>query len=305
MSDKYKLEGRPSTIFRTVKSKDNPYVMLDRRPVDNPALSFKAKGILTYLMSRPDGWEVSVTDLVKHSLDKEASVRSGLKELRKAGHMKYNQSRKGGRITGWLIEVYEVPFPPDSDFQQVVIQQVENRGQVISTLSTNDLKIKSVSEKPLTPATPGKREKRETPKSGDQLDGMLKYARDGLDPATAIMAAIGEYPAELQDLLRWVCAAQGWAAPAIPAQMKCGKKNPDFSWWVQELYELKRQMNGQGEPAIRAAAKQSSGLTISHPGALRETLISVVGKMHKTAASHQDQDQARTPFEIAMSQTKS
>ena len=43
----YKIEGRTPTIYRVVKNKDNPYVMIDRRPVDNPALSFKAKGILT------------------------------------------------------------------------------------------------------------------------------------------------------------------------------------------------------------------------------------------------------------------
>jgi hypothetical protein len=131
----YKIEGRVPTIYRVVKNKDNPYVMIDRRPVDNPALSFKAKGILTYLLSRPDGWEVSVADLIKHGKEKEAAVRSGLKELKNAGHMKYTQSRNQGRITGWLIEVYEIPHSPDGDFQQVENQDVENRGQVLSTLS--------------------------------------------------------------------------------------------------------------------------------------------------------------------------
>jgi len=142
----YKIDGKPATIYRTVKNKDNPYVMIDRRPVDNKELSFKAKGILTYLMSRPDGWEVSVADLVKHSTDGESSIRSGLKELKDAGHMKYTTSRNEGRITGWLIEVFEVPsvefiaVSPDSDFQQVENlqvenQDVENRTQVLKTLS--------------------------------------------------------------------------------------------------------------------------------------------------------------------------
>jgi hypothetical protein len=131
----YKIEGRVPTIYRVVKNKDNPYVMIDRRPIDNPALSFKAKGILTYLMSRPDGWEVSVADLVKHSTEGEAAIRTGLKELKNARHMKYTTSRKQGRITGWLIEVFEIPYPPDSDFQQVENQDVENRGQVLSTLN--------------------------------------------------------------------------------------------------------------------------------------------------------------------------
>jgi DnaD/phage-associated family protein len=145
----YKIDGRPSTIYRTVKNKDNPYVIIDRRPINNKELSFKAKGILTYLMSRPDGWEVSIADLVKHSTDGEASIRAGLKELKNAGHMKYTTSRKQGRITGWLIEVYEVPqsdfaaTSPDGDFQQVENlqvenQDVENRTQVLKTLSINE-----------------------------------------------------------------------------------------------------------------------------------------------------------------------
>lgn len=134
----YRIEGRPATIYKVVKNKDNPYVMIDRRPIDNPALSFKAKGILTYLMSRPDGWEVSVADLIKHAQDGEASVRAGLKELKVAGHMKYTAMRGQGRITGWLIEVFEVNSP-DSDFQQVENQDVENRTQVLKTLSTNEL----------------------------------------------------------------------------------------------------------------------------------------------------------------------
>lgn len=130
----YRIEGRPATIYRVVKSTDNPYVMIDRRPIDNAALSFKAKGILTYLLSRPDGWEVSVADLIKRSTDGEAAVRSGLLELKNAGHMKYTKTRQAGRITGWLIEVYEVPH---SDFQDVVFQDVENQGQVLKKLSSN------------------------------------------------------------------------------------------------------------------------------------------------------------------------
>jgi len=181
----YKIDGRPATIFRSVKNKENPYVMIDRRPVDNNKLSFKSKGILTYLMSRPDGWEVSVADLIKHSTDGEASVRSGLKELRDAGHMRYIKSRNQGRITGWIIEVYELPqgfsltedipsddaidekIPPDSENRDVVTptgggspdsdfldvekqdvenQQIENRTQVLSTLSTNDFNEYSTKE---------------------------------------------------------------------------------------------------------------------------------------------------------------
>lgn len=145
----YKIAGKPATIFRVVKSKENPYVMIDRRPIDNPKLSFKAKGILTYLLSRPDGWEVSVADLIKRGTDGEAAIRSGLKELKNAGHMKYSTSRIKGRITGWLIEVYEVP---DGDFQQVEIQDVENQRQVVLKPLNN--KTKKIKEAPKAKTPP-------------------------------------------------------------------------------------------------------------------------------------------------------
>lgn len=147
----YRIEGRPSTIFRTVKNKENPYVMIDRRPIDNPELSFKAKGILTYLMSRPDGWEVSVADLFNHAKDGEDAIRSGLSELRDAGHMKYTQSRQQGRITGMLIEVFEVPnTSPHADFPDVEKPDVENPTQVLKTLSNTEMNHKPLNKKHLT-----------------------------------------------------------------------------------------------------------------------------------------------------------
>ena len=88
-------------------------------------------------MSRPDGWEVSVADLVNHATDGDDSIRSGLKELRNAGHMKYTKMREKGRITGWLIEVYELPH---ADFPDVDFPDVENPTQVLSILSSTDLK---------------------------------------------------------------------------------------------------------------------------------------------------------------------
>lgn len=149
-AQEYRIKGRDSTIFRVRKSPDNPYVMIDRRPIDNPRLSYKAKGILSYLLSRPDGWEVNVPDLVNHGTDGAASIRSGLKELRDCGHVRYNPEREGGFIRRWVIEVYEVPEIVaqsdegekvlDDDFLQVGNLQVGNRREVLSTLSINELK---------------------------------------------------------------------------------------------------------------------------------------------------------------------
>ena len=126
----YKIKNRPPTIFRTVKNKDNPYVMIDRRPIDNPELSFKAKGILTYLLSRPDGWEVNLVDLANRSTDGISSVRAGAKELQEAGHLKHAtiKDESSGLIVSHLWEVYETPHIENLtlDTPQVGVNEQEN-----------------------------------------------------------------------------------------------------------------------------------------------------------------------------------
>jgi hypothetical protein len=110
-SKQYKIDGRPSTIFRVVHDPENPYVQINRTAILNPALSFKAKGILTYLMSRPDGWEVNLIDLVKRSADGISSVRAGIQELVNVGHVRRGiiRDKENGRFADYLWEVHELP----------------------------------------------------------------------------------------------------------------------------------------------------------------------------------------------------
>lgn len=102
---------RKQTIFRTMKNEDNPFVMIDRRPIENPDLSWKAKGILTYLLSRPDNWIVRLGDLVKRSPDGVYAIRGAINELKNAGHVYTKEIRdEQGKFVRYELEVYELPF---------------------------------------------------------------------------------------------------------------------------------------------------------------------------------------------------
>jgi len=123
---------KSKTIFRTIKNEDHPFVMIDRRPVENPDLSWGAKGVLSYLLSRPDNWTVRLGDLVKRSTDGTSKIRGYIKELVKAGHAHRvaHKDPETHRIIEWVLEVYELPFtskatPPIST--RVAFHQVENR----------------------------------------------------------------------------------------------------------------------------------------------------------------------------------
>ena len=100
--------SKSQTIFRVEKNADNPFVMIDRRPIENPSLSWRAKGILTYLISRPDNWIVRLGDLVKRSPDGVYAVRAALKELTKAGHLSRKEERENGKFKQYVLLVHEV-----------------------------------------------------------------------------------------------------------------------------------------------------------------------------------------------------
>jgi hypothetical protein len=100
------------TIFRIQKNKDNPYAMIDRRVLENPALSWKAKGLLAYLLSRPDNWEVQIGDLLKRSTDGESATREAINELEVAGHIQKTAERaEGARFLRWVMLIHEHPVP--------------------------------------------------------------------------------------------------------------------------------------------------------------------------------------------------
>ena len=112
------------SIIRVQKDKDNPFVMMDKRPIENAALSWKAKGILAYLLSRPDDWVINMTDLQRRSIDGESSVRSGVKELESAGYITRAVERDDhGKITKHIFTVFE---KPERDFPQMDNPQMDN-----------------------------------------------------------------------------------------------------------------------------------------------------------------------------------
>lgn len=69
-----------------ISKRDNPYVMMDKRALEDDTLTWRAKGLLAYLLSRPPDWKVLREDLINRSVDGRDSVQSGMKELASAGY---------------------------------------------------------------------------------------------------------------------------------------------------------------------------------------------------------------------------
>jgi hypothetical protein len=134
---------RGKTIFRVEKNADNPFVMIDRRPIENPSLSWRAKGILTYLISRPDNWIVRLGDLIKRSPDGVYAVRTALRELTKAGHLTRREEREQGKFKQYVLMVHEVPVTSTvTNLPQADKPQADNL-----TLNDTELNENKINEK--------------------------------------------------------------------------------------------------------------------------------------------------------------
>ena len=98
------------TIFRVAKNPNNPYVMIDKRISEDSRLSWKAKGIMLYLLSRPNDWAINLVDVEKQSTDGRDGVQSGVNELIELGYLERLQNRKGGKFGGVEYIVHEEPI---------------------------------------------------------------------------------------------------------------------------------------------------------------------------------------------------
>lgn len=73
-------------------------------------LSWKAKGILTYLLGHGDNWECSIEDVIDHASDGASAVKAGLKELQQYGYAEKKALRDSqGHFSGWAWTIYELP----------------------------------------------------------------------------------------------------------------------------------------------------------------------------------------------------
>lgn len=84
-------------------------------------LSYRAIGLLTYLLSKPDNWEVSVAHLVNHVKESENptgrdAVYSTLKELVSKGFViRANKRDQSGKMTGIEYVVFDEPQVDESN----------------------------------------------------------------------------------------------------------------------------------------------------------------------------------------------
>lgn len=107
MSQNKNIANEKVTIVR--KAKKSKYSIISNSIMQDTNLSWKAKGILCYLLHLPDDWKINLVHLEKQATDGIESLRSGFKELQDSGYIQHDTIRDKGRILSHVWIVHEEP----------------------------------------------------------------------------------------------------------------------------------------------------------------------------------------------------
>lgn len=118
-------------IIITTRTGD-PFARIPKTMLNDNRLSWKAKGILSFLLGQPPNWKPRINDLANRGTDGASAIRAAIKELRNLGYAKLLQVRDGGKISEWCLYVWDQPqfeteAPSTCEKLDVENQHLENR----------------------------------------------------------------------------------------------------------------------------------------------------------------------------------
>ena len=128
------------TKFIKTKKEKN-YTVLDNTFIKDTRLSWKAKGLMTYLLSLPDDWTIHLSEIEKHASDGKSALRTAINELKELGYLKAEQKRENNRFAEMVYIIIENPDSPLTDFQQTENLQTENLNSENQTLQNTNNNI--------------------------------------------------------------------------------------------------------------------------------------------------------------------
>ena len=134
-------------VFRVEKSSD--YTVMSNHHLRNHALSLKAKGLLSQMLSLPEEWDYTLAGLAEINKESKDAIRSAVEELEQAGYIQRRQTQdKTGKFSGNEYVIREMPVPPDTE--QDCPPDVDNDGEQREPDTASPLLDFPTTEKPST-----------------------------------------------------------------------------------------------------------------------------------------------------------
>lgn len=172
-------------VIRVHKTEN--YTVMSNSHFREYGLSYKAKGILSQMLSLPDNWDYSIVGLTTLATDGKDSVMSGLAELEEFGYLKRTRTfDEKGRFTGYDYDIFETPQTekpyaenPNTDNTNTEKPYAENPQQ----LNNNKLTTKQSN----TDKSSIKDKEKESKSKANSFDSLIENYSNGNEEVKALL----------------------------------------------------------------------------------------------------------------------
>ena len=124
-------------VFRIEKTRD--YTVMSNHHLRNTALSLKAKGLLSLMLSLPENWDYTTKGLARICKDGVDSICAGVRELEEQGYVVRERVRNpNGQLGAIEYTILEQPRPPEREKpEQENPAQLNTKGSSKQKLKTD------------------------------------------------------------------------------------------------------------------------------------------------------------------------
>lgn len=114
-------------MIRRSPRPDANYTIIRNSVARDDRLSFRARGILTAILSRPDNWKTTSETLAREGTEGRDAIRTALRELEATGYIERNRLRLPNGTYVWEAVVFDAPRKPAPGNPSVENQATENQ----------------------------------------------------------------------------------------------------------------------------------------------------------------------------------
>jgi hypothetical protein len=127
-------------IFRGKLHFESQFTQIHNAWIRDSNISYKAKGLLTYLLSHEVGYTITIGQIIRESGDGKQAVRSALEELIKAGYLETQRTTDARGYNAGLAYFIKDPANPKSDNPTLDNPTLDNQPALENNLSKKTTK---------------------------------------------------------------------------------------------------------------------------------------------------------------------
>lgn len=168
-----------------IQKLDVPFAQVPNELLVDPRVSMKAKGLWSYIQSKPDDYDFSSERIVEETKDGVDSIKSSLVELEETGYLQRSR-QQSGRVD-YILIFPKVENPTGGISPQGNIPSISKKDNISSNILNNS-NITYTGENPVKPVVESREFFQELSEKGQKFSDLVSFISTKYQIAPAFIA---------------------------------------------------------------------------------------------------------------------